>query len=64
MVLDDLMMTWHDWMKEDPCTLKIWLLEAQCLLQEAQRIAPYAKMSPLKGMTSSFKDFSLCKFEL
>jgi hypothetical protein len=53
MVLDDLMMTWHFWMEEDPCTLKIWPLEAQRLPQIAQRLAHCAKTSPLGGMTSS-----------
>jgi hypothetical protein len=43
--------------------MKIWPLEAQCLPQEPQRLASYAKMSCLRGMVSSFRDFFFCKFE-
>jgi hypothetical protein len=43
--------------------MKIWPLEAQRLPQEPQRLACYAKTSPLRGMTSSFRAFFFCKFE-
>ena len=64
MVLDDLMMTWHVLMEEDPCTLKNWPLEAQHLPQIAQRFAHYAKMSPLGGMVSSIRAYSFFKLKL
>jgi hypothetical protein len=64
MVMGDLMMTWHVLMEEDPCTLKIWPLEAQRLPQQAQRLAIYAKTSPLGGMMSSFRACLFCKIEL
>jgi hypothetical protein len=64
MVMDDLMMTCHALMEKDPCTLKNSPLEAQRLPQIAQRLAHYAKMSPLEGMTSSFRDCFFCKIKL
>jgi hypothetical protein len=41
--------------KGRPLHKKIWHLEAQCLPKEPQRLAHYAKTSPLRGMTSSFR---------
>jgi len=64
MVMGDLMMTWHVLMEEGPCTLKIWPLQAQRLPQQAQQLAIYTKMSPLEGMTSSFRACLFCKVEL
>jgi hypothetical protein len=64
MVMDDLMMIWHVLMEEDPCTLKNWPLEAQRLPQIAQRLAHYAKRSPLEGMASSFRACFFCKINL
>jgi hypothetical protein len=64
MVIGDLMMTCHVVMEEDPCTMEIRPLEAQRLPQLAQRIAHYAKTSPLGGMTSSFRAYLFCKFKL
>jgi hypothetical protein len=43
--------------------MKIWPLEAQRLPQEPQRLAHYAKTSPLRGMTSSFGDLLYVIFE-
>jgi hypothetical protein len=51
------MMTRHDRIKEDPCTMELWPLEAQRLLQRAQQFAHFAKTSPLGGMASSFRVF-------
>jgi hypothetical protein len=60
MVIGDLMMTWHVVMEEYPCTMDIRNLEAQRLPQ----LAHYAKMLPLRGLTSYFWAYLFCKFKL
>jgi hypothetical protein len=46
-----------------PLHMKIWPLESQYIPQEPQHVAHFAKMSPLRGITSSFRVLLYVIFE-